>query len=94
MVVIEGTKTQTSDAIIISVSRRPYIMQDHYNIKPQSVINNPLSNLKQCLKNEVMDYKFYISKSKLVTITTQNNLAEASVRIFLVTFVRHLGSCY
>lgn len=41
-----------------------------------------------------MDYKFYISKSKLVTTTTQNHLAVASAKSFLVTFVRHLIICY
>jgi hypothetical protein len=37
-----------------------------------------------------MNYKFHISKSKLATTTTQTHLAEASAKIFLVTFVRHL----
>lgn len=41
-----------------------------------------------------MDYKFYISKSKLVTTNTQNHLTEASAKIFLVPFERHLVLCY
>ena len=41
-----------------------------------------------------MVYKFYISKSILVTTTIQNHLAEAGAKMFLVTFVRHLNPCH